>query len=92
MHLGEYLKTNKITQEEFLRKMEATTGKSISQGGLSKYIQGKRVPKKEVMMMIYERLLLRSILIKVVVFAFIKRFKAILSKIVLKLSFTNLPV
>lgn len=54
MHLGEYLKTNKITQEEFLRKMEATTGKSISQGGLSKYIQGKRVPKKEVMMMIYE--------------------------------------
>ena len=53
MHLGEYLKTNKITQEEFLQKMESRTGKTISQGGLSKYIQGKRIPKKEVMMMIY---------------------------------------
>ncbi len=54
MHLGEYLKSNKITQEQFLRKMQDTTGKSISQGGLSKYIQGKRIPKKEVMMMIYQ--------------------------------------
>ena len=40
MHLGEYLKSNKITQEQFLRKMQDTTG--------------KRIPKKEVMMMIYQ--------------------------------------
>lgn len=53
VHLGEYLKSNKITQEEFLKRMEETTGESISQGGLSKYVQGKRIPKKEVMMMIY---------------------------------------
>ena len=54
MKLGPYLKENKITQEEFLAKMYATTGKTISQGGLSKYVQNKRTPRKEEMLMIYE--------------------------------------
>ena len=54
MKLANYLKENKLTQEQFLKKMDSYTGKSISQGGLSKYIQSKRTPRKEEMLMIYE--------------------------------------
>ena len=54
LKLANYLKENKLTQEQFLKKMENHTGKSISQGGLSKYIQSKRTPRKEEMLMIYE--------------------------------------
>lgn len=54
MKLGEYLRSNNITQEKFLNTMQEVTGKSMSQGGLSKYIQNKRTPRREEMLMIYE--------------------------------------
>lgn len=54
MKLSSYLKENKLTQEQFLENMKQVTGKSISQGGLSKYVQNRRTPRREEMMMIYE--------------------------------------
>ena len=54
MQLGDYLKEKKITQEAFIAEMDSVTGYRISQGGLSKYILGQRIPCKEAIVAIHK--------------------------------------
>ena len=54
MTLREYLKTNGIQQEKFIEQVHAATGRRISQGGLSKYVMGWRIPRKEEMLAIHK--------------------------------------
>ena len=54
MKLKTYLTENKITQEEFIAQVKETTGHEISQGGLSKYVIGQRVPRKDQILAIYK--------------------------------------
>ena len=54
MKLKKYLKENKITQNEFIKHMESETGLILSQGGLSKYMLGDRIPRKSEMHAIYK--------------------------------------
>ena len=54
MKLGEYLKQNQIQQEKFIQTLEEVSGRKISQGGLSKYVLGHRIPRKPEMLAIHE--------------------------------------
>ena len=46
MKLEKYLSDNKLTQHSFLDLLYKKTGTKLSQGGLSKYIKGQRIPMK----------------------------------------------
>lgn len=54
MKLAEYLNDNSYTQKQFIKDCEDTTGHLFSQGGLSKYILGIRIPRKKEMLVINE--------------------------------------
>tara|TARA_R110001592_G_scaffold236443_1_gene494757 strand:+ start:800 stop:1003 length:204 start_codon:yes stop_codon:yes gene_type:complete len=53
MKLKEYLKNNNLTQLDFIKEMEKETGHRLSQGGLSKYVQNNRTPRKAEMIAIH---------------------------------------
>jgi|TARA_R100001460_G_scaffold39123_4_gene73843 hypothetical protein len=54
MKLQKYLSDNKLTQHNFLDLLYKKTGTKLSQGGLSKYIKGQRIPRKNEMKSIHE--------------------------------------
>jgi uncharacterized protein YgiM (DUF1202 family) len=54
MKLKQYLQENKITQNEFIMQLEKSTGHKLSQGGLSKYVIAKRIPRKSEMLAIHD--------------------------------------
>ena len=54
MKLKQYLDTNKLTQDRFIKEMEKETGHRLSQGGLSKYILESRIPRKTEMVAIHK--------------------------------------
>lgn len=54
MKLKQYLDTNELTQEKFIKEMEQETGHKLSQGGLSKYILESRIPRKKEMVAIHK--------------------------------------
>jgi hypothetical protein len=53
MKLDAYLKDQKLTQNNFIDIMFDKTGTKLSQGGLSKYIKGQRIPRKNEMIAIF---------------------------------------
>mgnify|MGYP003649701105 FL=1 len=54
MKLKQYLDTNELTQDRFIKEMEKETGHKLSQGGLSKYILESRIPRKTEMVAIHK--------------------------------------
>ncbi len=54
MKLKQYLDTNELTQDRFIKEMEKETGHRLSQGGLSKYILESRIPRKTEMVAIHK--------------------------------------
>ncbi len=54
MKLKQYLDTNELTQDKFIKEMEKETGHKLSQGGLSKYILESRIPRKTEMVAIHK--------------------------------------
>ncbi len=54
MKLKQYLDTNELTQDKFIKEMEKETGHRLSQGGLSKYILESRIPRKTEMVAIHK--------------------------------------
>ncbi len=54
MKLKQYLDTNELTQDQFIKAMEKETGHKLSQGGLSKYILESRIPRKTEMIAIHK--------------------------------------
>ena len=54
MKLKQYLQTNQLTQDQFIKSMEKETGHKLSQGGLSKYILESRIPRKAEMVAIHK--------------------------------------
>ena len=54
MKLKQYLDTNELTQDRFIKEMEKATGHKLSQGGLSKYILESRIPRKTEMVAIHK--------------------------------------
>ena len=53
MKLSQYLKENKITQDEFL-SMSKEFGGSFSIHAVSKWCQGQRIPRQDEMRIIYK--------------------------------------
>tara|TARA_Y100001938_G_scaffold126719_1_gene178912 strand:- start:341 stop:544 length:204 start_codon:yes stop_codon:yes gene_type:complete len=54
MKLDAFLKDQKLTQHNFIQMMFDETGTKLSQGGLSKYIKGQRIPRRNEMIAIYQ--------------------------------------
>ena len=54
MKLKQYLDTNELTQDKFIKEMEKETGHRLSQGGLSNYILESRIPRKTEMVAIHK--------------------------------------
>lgn len=54
MKLKEYLRENRLTQEQFIDQIQKESGHQLSQGALSKYVVGQRIPRKEEMLALYK--------------------------------------
>ena len=54
MTLKEYLSEENITQTEFIKRIQRSTGNVMPQGTLAKYIIGTRIPRKKEMNIIFQ--------------------------------------
>lgn len=52
--LIDFMLDNKLTQDQFLKLIKEKTGVTLSQGGLSKYINDQRIPRKHEMKAIFD--------------------------------------
>ena len=54
MKIQEYLQKTNTSQTTFCRGLKKETGTDLSQGGLSKYVIGMRIPRRAEMVAIYQ--------------------------------------
>tara|TARA_R100000808_G_C2130187_1_gene139518 strand:+ start:955 stop:1161 length:207 start_codon:yes stop_codon:yes gene_type:complete len=54
MKIEQYLKETKTSQSKFCKGLEEATGQALSQGGLSKYVTGVRIPRRSEMKAIHQ--------------------------------------
>lgn len=54
MKLKEYLREHRLTQEQFLDLIKKRSGHKLSQGALSKYVVGQRIPRRDEMMALWQ--------------------------------------